>query len=174
LSGQENRLGLVHRVLAARKGLREYAILVTDKRSVFIQLEKSRNSFLLRTEIISGTSGTTDKRPKTLDDYSKWPIGSLALEHGNFEVAHKTVTRVIIGIGGFFPVYHFNVAYVEDGRADNLVFYAVPLETYSPTSVPRPQEAVLREYAGTIFRLYAQVLPPGVMEDAGLGEEKQG
>ena len=174
MSAQENRLGLVHRVLAARRGLREYAILVTDKRSVFIQLPQSRNSFMLRTEIVSGSSGRTTVQPRKLEDYSKWAIGSLESEPQNFSILHASVTKLTVGIGGFFPVYHFNLAYRSDERAEDTVFYAVPLETYEPADGRRSREIVLREYAEGIFGLYRRVLPASIIEDAGLGGKEKG
>lgn len=169
MSAQENRLGLVHRVLAAHRGLKEYAILVTDKRSIFIQQPQSRNSFMLRTEIVSGSSGRTTLQPKKLGDYSKWAIGSLESEPQNFSFAHTSVTKLIVGIGGFFPVYHFNFTYRGDERTESQVFYAVPLETYESADGQQPRDVVLREYAESIFALYQRVLPTSIIEDAGLG-----
>jgi hypothetical protein len=170
---EEKRLGLAHRVLAAHRGLKEYAVLVTDKRSVFIQLPQSRNSFMLRTEIVSGSSGRTTVQPKKLEDYSKWAIGSLESEAQNFSIAHASVTKLIVGIGGFFPVYHFNFSYRGDERTESQVFYAVPLETYEPAGQQRPREVVLREYAESVFSLYQRVLPASIIEDAGLGQKKK-
>ncbi len=174
MNTQENRLGLVHRVLATRRGLKEYAILVTDRRSIFIQLPPSRNSFMLRTEIVSGSAGRTSIQPQKLEDYTRWAIGSLESEPQNFSIEHSTVKKVIIGIGGFFPVYHFNFTYLGQERDENLVFYAVPLETYEPATEEKPREVILRSYAATIFGLYRRVLPAGVIDDAGLGDQEKG
>lgn len=173
MGSQENRLGLVHRVLAARRGLKEYAILVTEKRSVFIQLPPSRNSFMLRTEIVSGSAGRTNIQPRRLEDYSRWAIGSLESEPQNFSSVHSAVKKVIIGIGGFFPVYHFSFAYLGQERDENLVFYAVPLETYESATDKKPREVILKAYAETIFELYRHVLPAGTIDDVGLGDKEK-
>lgn len=172
MSVQENRLGLVHRVLAGRGSLKEYAILVTDRRSVFVIQRQSRNGFMLRTEIVSGTPGNTTLRPKTLEDYSGIAIGSLESEPQNLSIIHDSVKKLIIGIGGFFPVYHFHLNYTVDGRGEGQVFYAVPLATYETVSAQRPREVILRDYAESIFRLYRQVLPAGIIDDAGLWDRK--
>lgn len=45
----EKKLALVHRVIVPDKDYpKEYAILVTDQGSIFIRLEKTRSSFVLR------------------------------------------------------------------------------------------------------------------------------
>lgn len=170
MSTQEGRLGLVHRVLAVTRGIKEYAILVTDRRSIFIEQPKSRSGFLLRTEIVSGESGNTNLKPKTLEDYAGSAVGSLELEQENIGILHDSVTKLIVGVGGLFPVYHFDLRYRQEERNQSIVFYAVPLRTYITEGDERAREVVLREYAQTVFRLYAQVLPSSVIDDAGLGE----
>ncbi len=68
----ERRLALVHRVIVPDKEYpKEYAILVTDRRSVFIRQRKTRRSFVLRYEMRIGTALVTDVTPKTLEDYAQ-------------------------------------------------------------------------------------------------------
>ncbi len=48
----ERRLALIHRVIVPDPGYpKEYAILVTDSRSVFIRQKKTRSSFVVRGEM---------------------------------------------------------------------------------------------------------------------------
>jgi hypothetical protein len=48
----ERKLALVHRFIVPDEGYpKEYAILVTDRRSIFIRQEKTRSSFVLRGEM---------------------------------------------------------------------------------------------------------------------------
>jgi len=48
----ERKLALVHRVIMPDKDYpKEYAILVTDRRSIFIHHNKTRSSFVLRGEM---------------------------------------------------------------------------------------------------------------------------
>src|SRR5207249_6955028 len=63
----ERRLALIHRVIIPDEEYpKEYAILVTDHRSIFIRQKKSRSNFWLRREISYGTALITDIAPKTL------------------------------------------------------------------------------------------------------------
>ncbi len=170
MSSQERRLGLVHRVIASHHGMNEYAILITDRRSIFIQQARSQGGFALRTELLTGAWGRTSIKPKTLEDYSGFAIGSLELDEQNITVEHDGVTKLIIAIGGLFPVFHFDLEYRGEARAESLVFYAVPLGSYVTNGDQRPREVILRAYAESIFKLYSAVLPSGVIDDAGLGE----
>ena len=53
----EKRLALIHRVIIPDEEYpKEYAILVTDHRSIFIRQKKSRSNFWLRREISYGTA----------------------------------------------------------------------------------------------------------------------
>ncbi len=52
----EERLALIHRVMISEPDYpKEYAILVTNKRLVFIRLKKVRSTFALRGEIRWGS-----------------------------------------------------------------------------------------------------------------------
>lgn len=166
---QEKRLGLIHRVLAARYGMKEYAVLVTEKRSIFIEQPKTTSSLRLRTEILSGAPPKTNIKPKTLEDYSTAAVGSLELEPQNINIFHESVTKLTVGIGGLFPVYHFDLEYNGEKRRESLVFYAIPLGSYTADGEQRPREVILRDYADSVFRLYQQVIPATLIENAGLG-----
>ena len=53
----EGRLALIHRVMVPDKEYpKEYAVLLTDRRSIFIRQEKTRGSFWLRREMSYGTA----------------------------------------------------------------------------------------------------------------------
>lgn len=168
VSAPERRLGLVHRVVAAHHGMNEYAILITDKRSLFIRRTRSQGGFALRAEILSGSPPKANAPPETLEDYSGAAIGSLESDEGNVSVPHESVTKLVIGVGGLFPVYHFDLEYRSEERRVSLVFYAVPLSTYGQTGVQRPREEILREYAQSILALYRQVLSGDTIDDIGL------
>src|SRR5215469_13896778 len=70
ISEKEERLALIHRVIIPDKDYpKEYAILVTNSRLIFVRLEKSRRTFVLRYEMKIGTALVTDVVPKTLEDF---------------------------------------------------------------------------------------------------------
>ncbi len=69
---QEKRLALIHRVIVSDEEYpKEYAILVTESRSVFIRQKKTRGNFWLRREMRYGTALITDVVPKSLEDYAQ-------------------------------------------------------------------------------------------------------
>ncbi len=73
----ERRLALIHRVIVPDKEYpKEYAILVTDNRSIFIRQQKTRSNFVLRGEMRFGTALVTDVIPKTLEDYEQISLES--------------------------------------------------------------------------------------------------
>ncbi len=83
----ERRLALIHRVIVPDKEYpREYAILLTDRRSIFIRQKKTRSTFVLRGEMRYGTALVTDVTPKTLEDYEPNSLESLRADSANLTV----------------------------------------------------------------------------------------
>src|SRR5256886_5011787 len=96
----ERKLALVHRVIMPDKDYpKEYALLVTDRRSIFIRQEKTRSSFVLRGEMRYGTAMVTDVQPKTLEDYEQTSLESLAADGSNIAVPHKAVILLVMTKG---------------------------------------------------------------------------
>ncbi len=99
-TGPERKVALVHRVIMPDKDYpKEYALLVTDRRSIFIRQEKTRNSFVLRGEMRYGTAMVTDVQPKTLEDYEQTNLESLAADASNIAVAHSAVISLVMSKG---------------------------------------------------------------------------
>src|SRR5437660_8126135 len=96
----ERKLALVHRVIVPDKDYpKEYAILVTDRRSIFIRQKKTRSSFVLRGEMRYGTALVTDVQPKTLEDYEKTSLKSLATDASNIAIPHDIVISLVMTKG---------------------------------------------------------------------------
>src|SRR5204862_7181643 len=96
----ERKVALVHRVIVPDKDYpKEYAILVTDRRSIFIRQKKTRSSFVLRGEMRYGTALVTDVQPKTREDYEKTSLKSLATDASNIATPHATVISLIMTKG---------------------------------------------------------------------------
>src|SRR5213592_4005050 len=96
----ERRLALVHRVIVPNKEYpKEYAILVTDRRSIFIRQKKTRSSFVLRGEMRYGTAMVTDVQPKTLEDYEQTSLESLAADASNIAILHDAVISLFMTKG---------------------------------------------------------------------------
>jgi hypothetical protein len=181
----EKRLALVHRVLVPDKEYpREYAILVTDTRSIFIRQPKTRNSFVLRGEMKFGTALVTDVVQKKLEDYAETSLDSISASNGNLVLPHQAVTsfamkadKVKFRLLDFvqwitmwmqkeiFQVYNFEMKLQQGSAPDKaIVFYAVPIGAYfKPKRERQTRETILREYAAEILEIYRKVLPAGII-----------
>jgi hypothetical protein len=178
----ENRIALIHRVIIPGKEYpKEYAILVTDQRSIFIRQPKSRNAFVLRGEMRYGTALVTDTMPKTLEDYEKTNVETLVADSSNITVPHDSITSFIMKAmkpefrlgdlwvwltmrrqGEIFQVYNFEIKY---HNTDVINFYAVPLGMYvKPRRQTQTRETILREYAESILETYRTVLPSSLVQ----------
>jgi len=185
----ERRLALVHRVIVPDKEYpKEYAILVTDHRSVFIRQRKTRRSFVLRYEMRIGTALVTDVIPKTLDDFEQTSVESLMADDSNLTVPHEAVVSLAMRAeeherrrhdfflwltmrrqGGIFQVYNFEMKYTLGPDQDATVkFYMVPLGVYfKPRRQTQSRETILREYAADALEIFQKVLPPDCIFVAG-------
>lgn len=176
----ERRLTLIHRVIVpAKEYPREFAILVTDRRSIFIRQEKTRSNFALRGEMKYGTALITDVTPKTLADYEQSSDDSLSNDVANLSIPHNAVISLDLkkdpqnpGILDFFvrltmrmqkeefQVYNLEMSYwVDRNRQEMIKFYLVPLGAYfKPKRQTQTRETILREYAFVNLETFRQVL----------------
>src|SRR2546428_12469301 len=93
----ERKVALVHRVIVPDKDYpKEYAILLTDRRSIFIRQKKTRSSFVLRGEMRYGTALVTDVQPKTLEDYENASLESLTADSANLTVPHEALVSLVM------------------------------------------------------------------------------
>ncbi len=181
----ERRVALIHRVIVQdREYPKEYAILVTDRRSIFIRQKKTRSSFVLRGEMRYGTAQVTDVTPKTLEDYEQTSLESLAADSANLAVPHETIISLVMRKetpefrvrdffiwltmrrqGEIFQVYSFEMKYRQSPNLEGEIrFYGVPLGAYfKPRRQTETREAILREYAVDAFKTFQRVLPANVM-----------
>ena len=180
-TGPERKVALVHRVIMPDKDYpKEYALLITDRRSIFIRQEKTRSSFVLRGEMRYGTAMVTDVQPKTLEDYEQTSLESLAADGSNIAVPHKAVISLVMTKGepNFrlkdlfiwltmrrqghkFHVYDFEMNYRDNANLETGIrFYMVPLGVYfKPRRQTQTRETILREYAMDALQIFQRVLP---------------
>jgi len=181
----ERRVALNHRVIMPDKDYpKEYAVLVTDKRSIFIRQEKTRSSFVLRGEMRYGTALVTDVEPKTLEYYEPFALDSLAAEPENLSVPHDTVVSLQLKgekpayrkrdffvwltmrrQGEMYQVYFLEMTYRVSGSNEvALRLYLVPLGAwFKPKRQTQDRETILREYAEDSFKIYQNLLSPEVL-----------
>jgi hypothetical protein len=180
-----SRLALIHRVIVPDDDYpKEYAILVTDSRSIFIRQKKTRGNFWLRREMSYGTALITDVEPKTLQDYEQTSIETLAADSENTSVVHESVTSLALEKeaekprkydffvrltmrrqGQEFQVYNFEMNYRQSPNTAALIrFYMVPLGRYFKLKrQTQTREAILREYATNALATFQKVLPAKIL-----------
>ncbi len=178
--GSEIRLAMIHRVIMPDVDYpKEYAILITDRRSIFILQPKTRNSFALRGELKWGTALVTDVVPKTLQDYENTSLEALSGEQANLVVPHGSVVSLAMNADKpafrkyefwvkwtmkiqkeIFQVYNFEMKYRKaSGETSRIRFYAVPLGAYfKPRRQTQTRESILRDYADDILETFRKVL----------------
>ena len=181
----EKRLALIHRVIVPEEEYpKEYAVLVTDHRSVFIRQEKTRDNFWLRREMSYGTALITDVVPKTLEDYEQTSMESLTADSANLTVPHDALISLAMkkeeqkprAYDFFvrltmrmqreeFQVYDFEMNYWQTPNAQVAIrFYMVPLGAYfKPRRQTQTRERILREYATDAFEIFQKVLPAKII-----------
>ncbi len=177
----ETRLALIHRVIVPDEEYpKEYAVLVTDSRSIFIRQKKTRSSFVLRGEMRYGTALVTDAEPKTLEDYEKTSVESLAADAVNIAVPHDAVVSLVMTKGEpkfrlrdffiwltmrrqgrKFHVYDFEANYRDSANQETRIrFHMVPLGVhFKPRRQTQTRETILREYAVDALEIFQRVLP---------------
>lgn len=182
-TASERRLALIHRVIVPSEDYpKEYAVLVTDRRSVFIRQAKTRNAFVLRGEMRFGTALVTDVVPKVLGDYDRISLDSLAANGENIAIPHESVTSLAVGKDDpqfrlrdvfvwltmrrqreTFQVYSFQMDWRTGSARDaRITFYAVPLGMYfKPRRQTESRETILQEYALDVLETFQRVLPEG-------------
>ncbi len=181
----ERRLALIHRVIIPDEEYpKEYAILVTDQRSIFIRQEKTRSSFVLRQEMRIGTALVTDVIPKSLEDYEETSLQTLTADSRNLTVPHDSVTSLVMKADRveyrkrdffvrivmkrqkeIFQVYNFEMNYWQSpDRKVSIKFYAVPSGVYfKHRRQTQTRETILREYAADTLQIFREVLPTRII-----------
>jgi hypothetical protein len=182
----EKRLALIHRVIVADKGYpKEYAILVTDRRSIFVRQMSKRGNFWLNREIRYGTALITDVVPKSLEDYDQSSLDSLTSDTANITISHDAVISLALKKEEpkprrfdlfvrltmrmqkeVFQVYDFEMNYRQSSNPDTMIkFYMVPLGAYvKPRRQTQTRETILREYATDALETFRKVLQAKIMD----------
>lgn len=179
-------MALVHRVIVPDEEYpKEYAVLVTDHRSIFVRQKKTRGNFWLCREMSYGTALITDAVPKTLEDYESISMESLTTDTANITVPHEQVISLAMkkekqkrGKYDFFvrltmkmqkeefQVYNFEMRFRRDSNSEQLIkFYMVPLGAYlKPRRQTQTRETILREYAIDALEIFRGVLQTKIVD----------
>jgi hypothetical protein len=185
MSSPEARVALIHRVIVPdTDSPKEYSVLITNERSLFIRQEKTRSKFVLSGEMRYGTALVTDVEPPVMADYDGTTLDSIAANPASISVPHSDVESTILRKDEtkfryrdffiwltmkmqkeIFQVYHFDMTYKLNSSQVQLRFYMVPLGAwFKPRRQTQTREAILREYADEGLQAYRQVLPAGTVK----------
>ena len=181
----ETGLALVYRVVMPDEDYpKEYAVLVTSRRSIFIRQKKTRSGFVLRGEMRYGTALVSDVQPRTLEDYEGTSLESLVADASNIAVPHDAVISLVMRKGepkfrwrdlfiwltmrrqgNKFHVYDFQMNYSDSANQERGIrFYMVPLGVYfKPRRQTETRERILRDYATDALEIFRRVLPAEVI-----------
>ena len=181
----ETRLALIHRVIVPDEEYpKEYAILLTDRSSIFVRQNSTRGNFWLRREMSYGTALVTDVVPKTLEDYEETSLDSLTADTANLAVPHEAAISLTLKKEEqkprkydffvrltmrmqkeVFQVYDFELVYRQTPNSEMMIkFYMVPLGAYfKPRRQTQTRETILREYATNALEIFQKVLPAKIV-----------
>lgn len=184
------RLDLIHRVIVPDRGSpKEYCVLVTEDRTIFVPLPKTRSNFVLRREMKYGTALITDIMPKTLADFEKTSPESLSNDVANLTIPHHKVisltpTKDLRKPGLLdlfvrltmkrqkeeFQVYNFELDYWGMQNLKEMIkFYMVPLGAYfKPRRQTQDRDTILREYAIGGLEMFRRVFPGKILEESSV------
>lgn len=157
-------------IVSGATGLRDYGLLVTDRRSIFV-LETSGKELI--GGVLGGAVGAAIARAassKTSVDYDYASPGALAMMPKSVVVPHESIRR--IALRRKFGAHRLRIDYVrEDGKEKKFEAIVRPPERQLKESKARgvkPKQTIA-EYADNVKRAYQQALPPAAAAKAEWG-----
>ena len=160
----EKKVGLIPRItVQGSLGPKEYAVLVTDKRSIFV-LESSSKAGIAGA--IGGAIGAAVAQAATSRrtfDYEHSEPDVLATDPKNLVVPHQSLEKIEVKKGMIGPIYRFKIEYrSQEGKGKKVKGQLVP-----PPELWRqrkkegvPGKVVHHDYANKIQEVYQRALPP--------------
>ena len=151
---EEKQAGVIPRLIV-RNALvtREYSVLVTDKRSIFI-LQTPRNR---------GEPGTLASSLRRAPDYERVDPELLATDPKNFVIPHQYLEKIELKKGSRGSHYRFNIEYrTPEGKGKKVVCRLIlPGESLGqPERDVASERGTEYEYAKRVQELYVRALPP--------------
>lgn len=159
----EKKLGLVPRIIVQGKlGPKEYAIMVTDKRSIFVLESSSKAGIAGALGGAIGAAVAAAATSRRTFDYESSDPDVLAADQKNFVIMHPALDRFEVKKAMLGPIYRFTIEYKnEEGKGKKVKGQLV---LPSALSRQRKQEGASRgvanrDYAGKVRELYGRALP---------------
>lgn len=158
---EERKIGLAPRVMAqGAMGPKEYAVLVTDKRSIFVLELKSKAGIggVLGGAIGALIASAADSR--RILDYENENPEMLASEKGSIAIPHDSLEHVRFKSGTLGNSMHIKYR-TEAGKTKKLEVSLVPPSDYirerKDTGVKG--KAAMQEYVNEVQSLFRRALP---------------
>ncbi len=158
----ETIAGLIPRIILQRpQGPKNYAVLVTDRRSIFIR-EVTRKS---RSGAVSGESVgrlvSSADASREFFDYEQSDPDLLATDPKNFVILHEWLERIVVKKNMIGSLYRFNIEYLtEDGKGKRVKGSLVPpSEPSSQEQDKMARKLAFHDYARKVQEVYRNALP---------------
>ncbi len=158
----EKKVGLIPKIVVpGRLGPREFAVLVTDKRSIFALESSSKAGVGAAFGVIGAVVAAAATSRRTFD-YEQIDPDLLATDPKNFVISHDSLERLELKKGLLGPIFRFNIEYrTAEGKGKKVKGQLVP-----PSALwkQKKQEGLGRkaihyDYAKKVQDLYQRALP---------------
>lgn len=167
----ETKIAHIPRVVVqGAMGLREYGLLVTDRRSIFVP--ETSNKVLLGAMlggVIGAAIAQAASSPKSVD-YDRSAPAALAMDPKSVVVPHEAIRR--IAFRRKLGTHQLRIEYVrEDGKEKKFAAIVRPPEQHLKQNKARgvKPKQTLAAYADSVRQAYQRALPPAAAAKAEWG-----
>ncbi len=160
----ETIAGLIPRIILQKPRVpSNYAVLITDRRSIFIR-EVTRKSGIgvVSGEAVGGLVSPADTSEEILG-YEQSDPDLLATDPKNFVILHEWLERIVVKKNMIGSLYRFNIEYLtQDGKGKRVEASLVPpSEPSSKEQDKMTRKAAFHDYARKVQEVYRNALPAG-------------
>lgn len=160
----EKKVGLIPKVVVpGRMGPKEYAFLITDRRTILV-LEKSSKAGLAGA-IGGGIAAAVAQAAasRRTFDYEQAQPDTLASDAKNMWIPHNALQRLEVKKAFLGPTYRFNIQYkTNEGKNKKLKGQLIP-----PSELVKERKregagkkTIYQDYARKVQEVYQKALPP--------------
>ncbi len=159
----EKKVGLIPRItVQGSLGPKDYAVLVTDRRSIFVLESSSKAGIAGAIGGVIGAAVAQAATSRRTFDYERSEPDVLATDPKNFVISHQFLEKIEMKKGMIGPIYRFNIEYkTQEGKGKKVKGQLVP-----PNELWRqrkqegvPGRVVYHDYASKVQEVYQRALP---------------
>jgi len=167
---EERKVALIPRVtVAGAMGPKDYALLLTNSRSIFVLENASKAGVGALLGGVIGAAVVEAMSERSRPDYSQVDPSAVAADEKNLSIPHSSVRGLVLRKK--WSGYHLRVDYVDDSGKDKKIVgtLALPDELAAMKKAAGVNgAAALEEYAAMARRAVELAMPPGVVQYAEL------